>query len=124
MIDLEAVEKSRKLFEEAKAYFVEKQLQNCIIEISGKPMDQWEVYFCNSIMDIQLFRMDCWCEQIPHITISEDNNKNVYFTYNDFTISMGEVITSGEVYINELLAKKDFNFNQIKKEFFQFLKSS
>jgi hypothetical protein len=118
MIDFDAIKKSNERFENARLYFGEKQLKNCIIEISDKPMREWEIWYSKESIKIQELSASCWHNEIPNITIiSNGLSNNSYLYYEDGVVAKGIDLRTGQIYLDEILQKREFSLIQIAKEF-------
>lgn len=116
MIDPKSIEASLEFYEKTKAYFVEKETLNCVIEISDGPFEKWVRHYPNSVEEMSSKRLDLAIEKKRFIAIGVEDNLRCFF-FSDRIISKGEVLDTGEIVCFDIEQLYEINREQIRKEF-------
>jgi hypothetical protein len=116
MIDFEAVEKSLKLYDEAKQYFAGKKLADCVIEISEKPMSEWNIHFASTDHELVLKRIEFSTAKKPFIASYTRNEDEYFFFLDNITLQL-EIPKTREILTFEIRQEDELDEEAIIKEF-------
>jgi hypothetical protein len=115
MIDFQAIEDSKKLYDSAKEYFAPMKLDDCVIEISDKPMSEWVIHFTKSDdeMSIKRFELADLKKSFIAIYCSEEG---AYFFFTDFVTSTLELTDQKKIIFSDVNEFEDVDREKLVQE--------
>lgn len=116
MVDPKTTEASLEFYEKTKAYFVENEKLDCVIEISDGPIETWVRHYPKTEREMILKRRELWTSNKLFIAIGWEEQSR-YFFFTDINISKTENLTTNEVTYFDVKKLREINHAQIRQEF-------
>lgn len=117
MVDMQAIEKSMKHYDEAKVHFASLALPDCVIEVLPCcPPTDWPVHFTptDEAMTLKRIAMSSFNKSFICIYKADEGT---HFFFTDYIITKIEVLETHDVILFDIEDPDEFDIKAVMQEF-------